>query len=392
MPVSLKEYLAAAQQAEQQGRHREASAKYAALGIYLLKKSRAQEARLFLNRAAQLTPRSARVYIQLALCDMALGDESSARAAMENFAKYVVRKKHLTEYREYLETNLKTFPRLRQVFYDAILQLDRTNAEPFLWHADASIEANDFRLAKKMLVKALMTKTHREEVLTRLRKVLEDLKAGEELRALDAHEKGELSLDDCVLLLSGKSPEQSVPPVLPSAELSLSEMSSEDKDLDTLIKDIEHELGIAIEEKHEDVRPLVREFRRRSDAVISSDSKTRIDLAAAFFEMGLTQDAREELGRIDDGDPLYLEAQLLIADVLFREESYLGALDIVQQCLRHRDMTESLSLEAQYKLVLTYQRLGDCRQALCHGIELMKKAPDYRDIRNLVHLLERSAS
>ena len=132
-----KEILREAQKAEKEGNARIASNHYATLGIYLLKRSKAKEAKVVIDRAIQLSPSSARLYIQRARCEIALERPVEARAAMDLFSHYAIERKKVEAYTPYLEAQLKEYPQLRKGFYEAVLQIDRTDSFAFLGLARA---------------------------------------------------------------------------------------------------------------------------------------------------------------------------------------------------------------------------------------------------------------
>src|SRR6185437_14470196 len=143
------------------------------------------------------------------------------------------------------------------------------------------------------------------------------------------------------------------------------------------------EIGVDLEASLDTVAPLVKEFRRKSQPILAGDAKTRLDMALAFFEMGLVNDARDELRPIDPSDPYYPESQALLGEILFAEGSDLGALEAYQNCLRDERATVEMVREGKYKLLQIYYRLGDLRQALAQAQELEKLAPNYRELRHL---------
>lgn len=384
--ISLKELLAQAQKAEERGNNREASAKYAALGIYLRKKERFKDAHLFILRAVKLSPSSPRLYVQLALCEELLGNSAAVEQAMARFTKYVLKKRNSKDYRAYLEEHLQPYPRIRRFYYEQMLDLDRTDADYFVALADAHVQEGNPSLAKGTLVDALRTKTSVSRVLNRLKSVLEALHYNDGLRGIKAFEKGELSLDDLITLLLGRVHREEESREAESFRVQAEEP---EKDLHSLIQDLEKDLGVPLEERVDKLTPLIREFRQRSDEVIGSDSKTRMDLASAFFEMGLYQDAREELAEISAEDPEYLQSRVMLSEILYVEESYLGALEVIQGVLRDRAASEEVLMEGKYKLSQIYHRLGDIGQAIRYATELVEEAPDYRGIRDFKSLLEK---
>jgi tetratricopeptide (TPR) repeat protein len=202
---------------------------------------------------------------------------------------------------------------------------------------------------------------------------LQDREAAEYVKLF---ENGKIARNDLIELLSGAAPK-----ILAEKRAAPRE---EEKDLQTLISELEAEMGINLHESHDGVEPLVREFRRKSAEILEGDSKARIDMAFAFFEMGLYKDAREELAHIQTTDSRYLEAQMLFGEILCTERSDLGALEVFQNILRDDRTSPEIALEAKFKLLTIYHRLGDLRQALAIAKEMEKKTPGYRDTQHLL--------
>jgi tetratricopeptide (TPR) repeat protein len=381
MGASAKEIAAEAEQAESRGQSREASALYAKAATIYRKEKRPRDAKSLLKKAIALSPQSARLYVQLALVENAIGHDDGAISAMERFTEVTIERGKASEYRPYLEKHLANLPTLRQVFYRGLLKLDRTDASPFLDYAQAAIDKSDWEDAREILVDALKTKSRREEVIEKLKAVLHALGAQDLERALQSFESGRMPLKDLLSLLGPK-------PRGKGATRTSADTDPEDESLDSLIERLQGEMGIELRERHDTVRPLVTEFRRRSSKVLKKDTKTRMDLAMAFFDMGLVEDARSELGAVAPSDPQYRQARMLIGEILFQEGSYLEALDIFQQCLREESASEELKREAEYKLVQTYEKLGDGKRALKWAERLEKTSPTYRDIRQLKRQIE----
>jgi tetratricopeptide (TPR) repeat protein len=372
-----REVFRQAKEAEQKGNMRVASAHYATLAVYLRRKGKLPDALVLIERAIRLSPKSPRLYLQQAVCRMVLGDRVAAENAVGNFARVAMERGKVEEYRPYLETALKDYPVLRQVFYEKHLAVDRTSALPFLAQAKTLQEQGKWGAAQRVLLDALKTKNADTEVIALLQEVLAAAGHTEMLPHLESFSAGKLSRSDLVTLLSGSGKAAAKKDAPPPVE------RDEDKNLNSLIRDLEAEIGVELEESLDKVEPLVREFRRRSQKILSGDSKARIDMALAFFEMGLIDDARDELKPVEPTDPMYPEAQALLGEILFSEGSDLGALEAFQNCLRDERASVEMVREGKYKLLQIYFRLGDLKQALAQTHELEKLVPDYRDLRHL---------
>lgn len=379
-----KAIVVEAQKAEERGLHKEASSLYAvaAHGMRGLKRNR--DAKALLKKAIELSPQSARLYVQLAIVENALGHDDSAIKAMEKFTQVAISRGKLADYRPYLEKHLASYPTLRQVFHRGLMEIDRTDAKPFLDYAKAAIEKRDWEDARAMLLDALKTQSQPEDVLTMLDSALERLGENEGRNAIQSFRARRMPLKDLLSILAKRSEGNSASRERPAS----AEAARDEESLDQLITRLEGEMGIELREKHDTVRPLVKEFRRRSDAILRTDPKTRIDLAMAFFQMGLVEDARSELKAIPRSDPHYREARMLTGEILYQEASYLEALEVFQGCLREEEAPDEVKVEAAYKLVQTYERLGDDVRALKWAKVLEDASPTYRDIRQLRRQIE----
>lgn len=372
-----KEVFRQAQAAEKLGRKRTASSQYSSVAAYLRHKGNFREAKVILQRAIHLAPDSARLYLQLALCDHGLKDSDAAEAHISEFARRAFRKKQVELYRPHMESLLKNLPELRQVYFETLLEVDRTSGTAFVELGRVLIEQGKWDEAQQSLVDALKTKEMREEVFTLLRQVFTARDLKNALGHLERFEEGKMPLDDLLSLLKapksekGVSPRPAPPP------------KNEEKDLQTLIHELEEEIGFSLEEKHDSVQPLLKEFRRKSEAILKNDAKARMDMGLAFFEMGLIEEACDEVKHVAATDPLYAEAQCLLGDILIEQGSYLGALECYQSALRDERTEARVRAEAKYKLIQVYFRLGDLAQAIRLAEELENLAPGYRDLRRL---------
>lgn len=372
-----KEALREAREAEKVGKKGLASAKYAQVGIRLRRAGKLDDAKSLLGRAIRLSPESPRLYLQMALCDSAIGDEHSARDHMDLFSRYALQKKEKTaEYREYLELELKDKPELRQVFYDYKLKLDRTDGGPFIARAKALMEQSEKEAALKALLDALRTKTHDNEAIELLREVFKWRNDREGLDFLASFESGKLTRRDFLDLVAPRKEKE-------KQEERRAEPLPEEETMTDLIAQLEASLGIQIDEPHDSVKPLIKEFRRRSQAILGGDSKARIDMGLAYFEMGLVEEACGELKMVTPTDKRYPEALCLMGEILYSTGSDLGALEVFQNCLRTDQASDDVKNEARYKLVQIYTRLGDWQQAVDHARALEKICPGYREVHGL---------
>lgn len=370
-----KELLQLAQEEERRGSTRQAAVNYGKVGVYLLRAKRFSEAEVILNRAVKLSPQSARMFLHLSRCEFELGKELEARQSMGNFVQIIFSKQRVASYTTHVERELATYPALRQFFYEAILKVDRTSAEPFLSLARAFREQGKWRECREILLDALKTKTLREQCLEMLHVVISEQGTPDELGHLDRFAQDKISRAELIVLLGGAAASataEAKPEFLPR-----------EKTLKDLISELEEEIDDAVVDPHDSVDGLVKEFRRRAHPILNTDAKARIDMALAFYEMGLYADARDELRKVSSLDPLYPEAQCLSGEVLIAEGSDLAALEVFQSVLRTEGLVKEVWLDCRYRLAQIYVRLGDLRRAGDIVRELEKKASQYRDVKGL---------
>ncbi len=376
-----KEVFRLAREAEQKGDGKLAATHYAALSAYLRRRGKKGESLTLIRRALILAPQLARLHLQHALCAEINGHGDEAENAMRQFTQLTIEKQSVEKYRPLVESTLENVPRLRQMFYDGVLKLDRTTAAAFLGRSRSLHEQGDDRGALRVLVEALQTGSQKEDVLVAIEGLLRETGKAEALIHLGRYRDGKISQDNFLVLLGGAA--------RPEGSVSAYPTATTERPLRDLIDELEREIGLPdVSDPESEIQPLLSEFRRRSEPILSGDSKARMDMALAFFEMGLSKEAQEELGRVDETDPLYAEAQSLIGEIALSTGSHLTALDALQKSLRCGNRTQAVEHEARYKLVHVYYRLGDLRQAFGQAAELEKLAPSYRDLRGLKNQIQ----
>lgn len=361
-----------AQEDERSGRLRAASEKYAKIGGYLLRRGRYDEARRLLLRAIELEPSAHRVYLFLALCEARQKRDVAAKDWMKRFVTSSVRAHKAMRYLPLVESRLNDFPELREMFYEGLLQLDRTDAAPYLGLARALDEQGKAEAAQRVLVEALQTRTRRTDVVRALRSALEATNHMEGLYYLQRMEAGQISPQEFVLLLSDPR----------HAPKSLEPPAREDT-LDAMIARLETELGLDPGGERDRIEPLIAEFRAGAEPCLEGDDKARIDMAIAYYVMGLAEIACEELRKIPSHSPHFCEALCLLGEMLFEQGSLLPALDVLQRCLREEAVGKDAAVAAKYQLMETYHRLGDVKRAWALSQQLVKEAPDFRDLKLL---------
>lgn len=384
--VRPKELLEKARAAEKSGNQKEAAICFANLSIVLRKAKRPKDAKKFINKAIQLAPESVRLYAYLAMAEADIGDDFAAKNAIETYAKLAIKKNKVREYSEFIESKLSKHPRIRLWLYDVFADIDRTDGVIFLVKAKAYVELEDWNNALISLIDALKMKDCETEAIEVLIEVLNKSDSQRGLEALDSYCAERIGLEELITLLQSPSEEVRSKVV----EVSSLEVPEKEKDLGELIRELEDSLGISLEDRPDKIGPLVAEFRRRSNKVIGPDDKTRVDMALAFYEMGLIDDARDELRQVGEMSPKHLDALLLDAEILFSQGSELESLEVLQRVLRDERCSIEQAREANYKLVQVYFRLGDFKRALDYVKQIELKFPNYRGIRDIKRQIRES--
>ncbi len=371
-----KEVLQLARDAEAQGKNEQAATHYASLSSYLRRHGKLDEALALIRKAVGLAPHYSRLYLQLSLCAELKGEKAEADVAIERFSALALEKRKVEQYRPLVESTLADHPRLKQKFFEAILVLDRTGVPAFLGRANALKEQGETEAAIGVLLDALQTQSETTSVLKTLEDLLRSEARSEALIHLGRFREGKISPENFVVLLSPRVGGDAV-----------SEVVSE-KPLRGLIEDLEKEMGIDIEAPYKEVEPLLQDFRKRSQAILGKDAQARMDMAIAYFEMGLYAEATAELGAIDAGDSQFGQSQVLMGEIYLAQGSELSALECFQSALRAKDSTFEVLREARYQLAQVFFRLGDYGQADGLVAELEKVAPDYRGVRWLKNQIQ----
>jgi tetratricopeptide (TPR) repeat protein len=280
-----KEVFQKAREAEREGKNKEAAAHYAQLSVYLRRRGKQDEAITLIRRGIGLAPQFARLHLQLALCTEIQGETQQANDSIARFSQIILEKGKVEQYRPVVESTLKDHPRLRELFFDAVLQLDRTGSEAFLGRAKSLKEQGDEAGALKVLLEALQTGSEKDQVLDAMQELLRTHGKAEALIHLGRYREGKISTENFLVLLRGSAREPGSFEDAPVVH---------EKPLKSLIEELEKEMGETLDNPADEIAPLLKEFRRRSQPILGVDARARMDMALAFFEMGLVREAQEE--------------------------------------------------------------------------------------------------
>jgi tetratricopeptide (TPR) repeat protein len=376
---TAKELLKKAKELENQGDKKTASSHFQKLAKVLIKEKKYSAASKALRHAMSLTPDSARLYLSLAACESESGHMTESRQWMGQFARMLLRKGGVEKYQTLVEEELAKYPRLRRYYYEAMLTLDRTSVTPFIHLAECDRQARDFSNARKVLLQALKVQAKSPEIVKLLETVLKESNEEDLIVYLEDYVAGKLSEERLVALLSPK-PKPKQKKEIPKEKVKIV-YEEEGPNIDEIINELAEELDLELEIKYDQVAPLVEEFRRRSQPTLSGHSKTRLDLALAFSEMGLFEAAKAEINLITETDPNYEEAQLWLGNLMFQTGQELAALDLYQKSLRSLKLSDPIRHETIYQLAKLYLKLGEPEKADEQLTELERLSPNYRDVK-----------
>ncbi len=298
----------------------------------------------------------AKIFLAQAICEWERKHEREARHRIQLLARSILRKKRLEEYEGVIERELRSYVSLRQLFYETVASVERNSAIPFLGLARIARSAGDWQQCLRLLADGLRTKDRDSVVLGEIVSIVQEQELKEMEVQCERFRAGQLRLDDFCLLLSSQQRKASLESNSDSGQLELGQM------IQTLVA----ELGSEPLPAWDKVGPLLAEFRRRADPVIGNHTKSRIDLALAFFEMRLMSAAKDELQQIPEEDPNFGQTLCLLGQIHFEEGALLAAMECYQKCLRDERFKGLIHDEAEYQLIRIYVKLEDFGKAMIH--------------------------
>ncbi len=371
---------------ENSNRAREAAARFADAARLCLKDGKFAEARKLVEDALSLVADSPRLYVFHArvLAEMQLPDEAKAAARLA--FDWVNRKPdRYHEYRTYLERELLDFPQVKEAFFERSKEIERQAAEKDIELARRLKGDGDLSGAMRAFLRALASRTQDGPALAGAEKILHETQNEKGRRYFDSFRAGQLSRKDLITLLAPDEGE-----LLRATEVRQPEElgvdSPRELTLGDLVAEIERELDADVNAAPppEAAAPQdFAKFRKRAEATLQSDPKSRIDLAIGYFEMGLTEVAFEELRAVPASHDLFLRARCLLGEFLLRVDEPLKALPALQECLHDVRISADEANSVRYHLAKTYVRLGDWPRAMVEIEALEKRDPNYRDLRFL---------
>lgn len=396
--VHPKKLLEKASSLEAKGALKEASHQYASLIPILRNRGKVVEALTLCDKAMELSPSSTRLHLTKALCLMDIKRTNEALVEMESFAKAALRQNRVSQYLELAEQRLSSQWELYCHFLKTLLEVERTRADIFLALGHGFLRQGEIKSSFEMVFAALHTSSEIDKGMSLLKEIILQKGREEDLLYFDHFVAKRWTLEriEKHILVENIS-------LKPDLKLeALKEDSFEDKStghrngsvllkslneetssvLKQLIRELETELGempIGIEP----LSGLVAEFKLKATHVINGDSQACLDIAIAFKEMGLLNEAKEFLNKVTSEQEKYVAAQILKGEIEFDSGSFLSALDIFLQILRVDKMEENEMKEALYYAVRIYFQLQNFEKANQFAKKLGAIDSNYRNLKKI---------
>jgi len=191
-------------------------------------------------------------------------------------------------------------------------------------------------------------------------------------------------------------PAASEAPSVPAADEGPADFAlGDDEDLRAIAEALESELfesekEVAPEEESaQDFEQVLSTFKERiSEEVDEDDHRTHYDLAIAYKEMGLVDEAIREFQVAAASRELHRDACTMVA-VCYRDQSqHDKATRWYRQALESSSNADDSRNELRYDLAESLLEAGDARAALEEFRELFEVDPEFRDVNGRVSELE----
>lgn len=388
-----KEVFLRAQSSEEQGNSREAANDYALLSVYFRKKNKIKRAFTMICQAIRLSPDSGRLFLEEAACLWGLNDTEGSKESVKKAVSIGIKQKKLQDYVRVLNKTFQDVPELRNQFYRAWLEVDRTQIDLFDLFSEELLQQKNKEEAQKLILQGLKTEIEHEALRDKLVKWAEAFGSDSEKEIIHQFNQNKIDIDKLMIILGGsvssagktqlnkskKSPQNSRMPSATESDL---------KDLGQLVEELEKKLTFEVKTPFENIEPLMHEFLRRSDQIIGSDPRARIDLAHAFLEMERLAEAKSELAQVEPHHELYDQAKHLLGLVLLQEGRDILALGAFREARRLAKPQSSLWKEVTYQLLKLYCKLNDRISAQKMYEALDEADPHYRELKSFKNFVQ----
>lgn len=387
--IRPKVVLQEAKTLEQKGAIKEAARKYASLIGPLVKRGKASEALIIIDKILVLSPASTRLYLTRALCLKEVKRDREAIEEIEKFATAALRQNRVTQYWELINEKAAKYPRLHQTFLEKILSVERTRADLFFHLSEALSRLGDTIRAFQMVFSGLTIAPNDELGMKFLKKLISEKGQKSHYLLFEKFIKGEVSIEKIKKQIldderiSQASSKKSEVDSLNSENSLLKSLDEENiSTLKNLIQELEEELGDR-PDGIETISGLITEFKQKALSVLKDDPNTLFDLAVAFREMGLLNESKEVISKIDNSHMKFDDAQSLLGGIEFESGSFVASLEIFQLLLRKESLDLECKKDALYHVVRIYIQLQDFKKASDFADKLTKIDSNYRNLTRL---------
>ena len=139
-----------------------------------------------------------------------------------------------------------------------------------------------------------------------------------------------------------------------------------------------------------DLGSLISEFQRGVDAQLSDDSQSHYDLAMAYREMGLLEQALDSF-RIAANDPEYANrCAEMIGRCLLDQGRFEEAAQEFSTALHSGKLDADTDMSLRYQLGLAYEAAGRVQEALGEFEHVYAAQPNYPDVALKIRVLRKS--
>ncbi|MFM8313899.1 MAG: hypothetical protein ACKOA8_06405 [Deltaproteobacteria bacterium] len=385
--VRPRAVLQEANELEVRGQTKEASRKYASLISVLMRRGKPAEALMLIEKVLTLSPDSTRLYLKKALCSLEMKRENDAFVAIENLAIAAIRQNRISDYMDLVSEKAKAFPKIQQAFAEKLLSVERARADIFVFLAEALYRLGKVERCYEIVFSALKVDSQNDSALKFLKRLMTEQGQSTDLKGLQKLVSGDWSVDKVKQYVMAEVHRRGDKKKGLDSEFgSHSILKSLDEEnastLKNLIDSLEAELGES-PSGIESVSGLVSEFKEKALKVLQQDSKTLIDLAIAFKEMGIEAEAKDIISKIGSHESQYHDAQCLLGRIEFESGAYFASLDIFQHLLRQHKLNDECQKDALYHLARIYMHINDINKAHHFADKLSKMDSNYRSLSRL---------
>jgi tetratricopeptide (TPR) repeat protein len=137
------------------------------------------------------------------------------------------------------------------------------------------------------------------------------------------------------------------------------------------------------------IEQILSESRKQISKIIdANDAQAHFDLGCAYKDMGLYDEAIEEFKIAMQNEQKEIPSLNMIAMINLERQRYTDAISIFKKLLNYDEITDEQRLEFLYQIGNTYLKMKDKQEALFYLNKVYKQNPNYRNIRQLMALLQ----